>query len=315
MIFPTISVQQPRANDLVGSQVLIAGLGNGFEGTVRVRIRDGNGQQLAETSVSAGGGAGEIGQFQAGITLAQTPATANGFVEVWDDNAGFPNEGPYGGQVAEINKVIVPVVFGSRLVDGYFGYSLYVVKEGDSLSSIAAAEYGDSNLWPRIFEANRDQIGNPNLIFSGQRLRLPRGGAGTPTTAVEVFFLDEENYATGTEPYLVPVLRNVSGTDVPRRTLDALFAGPTPEEHVNQHLMFVASEATGFSHLSIADGIARVQLAGGCNSGGATFTIASHIIPTLKLFSEIDSVKILDPSGQTANPTDPTDSIPACLEP
>jgi nucleoid-associated protein YgaU len=28
-------------------------------------------------------------------------------------------------------------------------------------------------MWPAIYEANRDQIGDPDLIFSGQRLRIP----------------------------------------------------------------------------------------------------------------------------------------------
>ena len=49
----------------------------------------------------------------------------------------------------------------------------YTVKQGDSLSKIAKREYGDAQLWPRIFEANRDTIQNPDLIHPGQMLRLP----------------------------------------------------------------------------------------------------------------------------------------------
>lgn len=49
----------------------------------------------------------------------------------------------------------------------------YVVVSGDSLSKIAKRHYGDANLWPRIFEANRDQISNPDLIQPGQRLKIP----------------------------------------------------------------------------------------------------------------------------------------------
>jgi nucleoid-associated protein YgaU len=29
-------------------------------------------------------------------------------------------------------------------------------------------------LWPRVFEANRDQIADPDLIFPGQVLRVPQ---------------------------------------------------------------------------------------------------------------------------------------------
>jgi nucleoid-associated protein YgaU len=49
----------------------------------------------------------------------------------------------------------------------------YVVVAGDSLSKIAKRHYGDANKWPRIYEANRDQIKNPDLIHPGQRLKIP----------------------------------------------------------------------------------------------------------------------------------------------
>jgi nucleoid-associated protein YgaU len=49
----------------------------------------------------------------------------------------------------------------------------YTVVEGDSLSKIALREYGDAGQWRRIFEANRDQINDPDLIHPGQSLRIP----------------------------------------------------------------------------------------------------------------------------------------------
>jgi len=49
----------------------------------------------------------------------------------------------------------------------------YTVKAGDSLSKIAKHEYGDAAQWPKIFEANRDTIKNPDLIHPGQTLKLP----------------------------------------------------------------------------------------------------------------------------------------------
>jgi len=49
----------------------------------------------------------------------------------------------------------------------------YTVVAGDSLSKIAKRFYGDANKWPRIHEANRDQIKNPDLIHPGQKLRIP----------------------------------------------------------------------------------------------------------------------------------------------
>jgi nucleoid-associated protein YgaU len=50
---------------------------------------------------------------------------------------------------------------------------VYVVKSGDSLSKIAKAELGDANRWPEIFELNKDQIKDPNLIHPGQELKMP----------------------------------------------------------------------------------------------------------------------------------------------
>ena len=49
----------------------------------------------------------------------------------------------------------------------------YTVQKGDSLSKIAAHQYGDGNKWKAIFEANRDQITNPDLIHPGQVLKIP----------------------------------------------------------------------------------------------------------------------------------------------
>jgi uncharacterized protein YidB (DUF937 family) len=50
---------------------------------------------------------------------------------------------------------------------------IYTVVAGDSLSKIAKRYYGDAGQWRRIFEANRDQISNPDLIHPGQKLKIP----------------------------------------------------------------------------------------------------------------------------------------------
>lgn len=47
----------------------------------------------------------------------------------------------------------------------------YTVVAGDSLSKIATKYKGLT--WQKIFEANRDQIKNPDLIHPGQKLRIP----------------------------------------------------------------------------------------------------------------------------------------------
>lgn len=52
-------------------------------------------------------------------------------------------------------------------------YGLYPVKSGDTLSKIATYVYADAHKYPRIFEANKHQLSNPDLIKVGQKLKLP----------------------------------------------------------------------------------------------------------------------------------------------
>jgi LysM repeat protein len=49
----------------------------------------------------------------------------------------------------------------------------YTVKSGDSLSKIAKEFYGDAQAYNRIFDANRDQLTDPNKIQPGQVLKIP----------------------------------------------------------------------------------------------------------------------------------------------
>ena len=49
----------------------------------------------------------------------------------------------------------------------------YTVKSGDSLSKIAKHIYGDANKWHRIYDANKDKIKNPDLIYPGQEFTTP----------------------------------------------------------------------------------------------------------------------------------------------
>ena len=52
-------------------------------------------------------------------------------------------------------------------------FEMYTVKEGDWLSKIAGRYYGDVHKWDRIFQANRDQISDPDKIRPGQILKIP----------------------------------------------------------------------------------------------------------------------------------------------
>lgn len=53
-------------------------------------------------------------------------------------------------------------------------YALHTVKSGESLSKIAKYYYGDAMKYPKIFEANRDQLNNPDVIHPDQKLKIPK---------------------------------------------------------------------------------------------------------------------------------------------
>jgi nucleoid-associated protein YgaU len=49
----------------------------------------------------------------------------------------------------------------------------YTVKSGDTLSEIAKRELGSPSKYMEIFNANRDQLTDPNMIKPGQVLKMP----------------------------------------------------------------------------------------------------------------------------------------------
>lgn len=50
----------------------------------------------------------------------------------------------------------------------------YVIKSGDTLGKIAKEFYGKASAYMKIFEANRGIIENPDRIYPGQTIRIPR---------------------------------------------------------------------------------------------------------------------------------------------
>ncbi len=161
----TIRIDQPRQFDLVGNPVLIGGVGTGFEATLSYRIHEGHDEVTGHFNV--GGGTGEHGQYQLQIDVGDAAfALDRLFVEVFEVSAA---------DGSEINKVIVPVVLGTRIVSGYIGYREHVVAKGDTLWAIAQANYGNGSQFPLIVRANPNIITDPDRIFPGQVLKIPIG--------------------------------------------------------------------------------------------------------------------------------------------
>lgn len=63
------------------------------------------------------------------------------------------------------------LVMNIQVGQGQVVAATYTVKSGDSLSKIATQYPGIG--WKDIFEANKDQISNPDLIKPGQVLKIP----------------------------------------------------------------------------------------------------------------------------------------------
>jgi nucleoid-associated protein YgaU len=60
-----------------------------------------------------------------------------------------------------------------QAAQGSAGGQTYTVKSGDTLSKIAKEHLGDANAYMKIFNANKDQLNDPDMIKPGQVLKIP----------------------------------------------------------------------------------------------------------------------------------------------
>jgi len=97
----------------------------------------------------------------------QTQEEAN---KIWDaikTNPDWRNE-----VVADIQATGGPA--GAAAAGGGASETSYTVKPGDTLSKIAKHLLGDANAYMDIFNANRDQLSDPDKIKPGQQLKIPQ---------------------------------------------------------------------------------------------------------------------------------------------
>lgn len=72
------------------------------------------------------------------------------------------------------NEVVADIkVTGGGGAAAAAGSKTYTVKAGDTLSRIAKEHYGDANKYTKIFDANKDQLKDPDVIKPGQVLKIP----------------------------------------------------------------------------------------------------------------------------------------------
>lgn len=89
----------------------------------------------------------------------------------------------------------------SAVASSHAGDTEWKVRYGDTLTGIAKAVYGDTSMWKKIYEANKDMITNPDSLASieGQTLTLPQKstsstGILTSETAVSLSYKDANEY-------------------------------------------------------------------------------------------------------------------------
>lgn len=161
--FPTLDIRHPRPFDLVPNAITVVGIGAAFEANIgRVDVLDSANTVLASAPLHAESGGMGYSSFTATLHLNAIPTAPHGLLVAMSEPMIDPAV-----------TLSIPVVFGAALVSPYGGFSVHTVAAGDTLWAIADAFYGDGALWPRLYEANRDILTNPDLIYPGQELRVP----------------------------------------------------------------------------------------------------------------------------------------------
>jgi len=114
-----------------------------------------------------------------------------GYKTIFEANRGLPQ--PDGRTLQDERKIntgwrlIIPQPTQGVHEDGQPGW--HVVKDGETLSGIAATELGDARRWPELFALNRDRahladgrtLTNPDLIWPGLPLQIPPDGQAPAT--------------------------------------------------------------------------------------------------------------------------------------
>lgn len=70
---------------------------------------------------------------------------------------------------AEVEEEVIAPEVAAELDVTY-----YEIQSGDTLSKIAKREYGDAMQYMKIFEANKGVIEDPDKIYVGQKIRIPK---------------------------------------------------------------------------------------------------------------------------------------------
>lgn len=112
-------------------------------------------------------------QFNHATQLEQSGDLQRALFLFQDAQRRNPNLGEAGFAIERVQNALTPAPVEATPVEAAPVERTYTVEAGDTLWAIAEKVYGSGNDWSRIFEANGDQIANPDAIQPGQTLRIP----------------------------------------------------------------------------------------------------------------------------------------------
>lgn len=138
-----------------------------------------------------------IGEFLRAAKEALTEAGTNLDEENYEESIAESKEALRLAQVvAEKTGTAIAERSTETTSEGWKKYTVKKRRPADTLWRISGLRetYGNPFLWKRIYEANRDKIKNPNLIYPGQVFDIPpKSGPVTKPEKEEVENMDSDN--------------------------------------------------------------------------------------------------------------------------
>jgi nucleoid-associated protein YgaU len=112
-------------------------------------------------------------QFNHATQLEQSGDLQRALFLFQDAQRRNPNLGEAVFAIERVQNALAPAPAQDAPIESAPAERTYTVEAGDTLWAISERFYGSGNEWSRIFEANTDQVANPDAIQPGQTLRIP----------------------------------------------------------------------------------------------------------------------------------------------
>jgi len=113
---------------------------------------------------------GSVEERDGKLFLKGTVKTPDEVNQIWNALKTIPE---WNNEIVADIKATQPAAASAPAAAPAAAARTYTVHAGDTLSAIAQRELGDAKKYMKIFEANRDQLQDPDKIKPGQVLKIP----------------------------------------------------------------------------------------------------------------------------------------------